>query len=58
MPSQPCPQCKAAAPRLLDATSKHASVLYYRCAKCGHVWTVPKYDPDGPITHITITPKE
>jgi uncharacterized Zn finger protein len=58
MPIRPCPQCKAQTPRLLDKTSDGASVWYYRCEKCGHVWTVPKWDPDGPISHVTITPKE
>ena len=33
---------------MLDSASESAVVIYYRCAACGHVWHVPKSDPDGP----------
>ena len=43
MPIQPCPACARAARRLDDST-KFASVNYYRCEGCGHVWTTSKED--------------
>jgi uncharacterized Zn finger protein len=53
MPSRPCPICTTETVRLLDVASEDAYVNYYRCLNCGHVWTVPKSNPDGPIHHVT-----
>ena len=53
MSIRPCPSCHASSPRFLPATSQHADVNYYRCDPCGHVWTIPKSNPDGPPHHIT-----
>lgn len=52
MPQRPCPACGTDTPRRLDSTSEVAAVNYYRCARCGHVWTVDKQDPSI-VTHIT-----
>jgi transposase-like protein len=52
MPNQPCPHCSADTPRLVEAPSQVASVNYYRCPQCGHVWTVAK-DGSGKSEHIT-----
>lgn len=53
MPICPCPQCHMPVPRWLEATSKDATVNYYRCNACGHVWTVPKDDPNAPPNDVT-----
>ena len=39
MPVQPCPACNRPTPRLLDFTSQLASVNYYQCDWCTHIWT-------------------
>ena len=52
MPYRPCPNCRATAPRLLEATSAAAYVWYVRCATCGHVWTISK---DGKETTQDVT---
>ena len=49
---RPCPHCDTQTSRLLDETSKVASVWYYRCDKCGHLWHVLKADADGPVLHV------
>ena len=57
MPVRPCPECQNPTPRLLDAASQGAYVWYYLCSKCGHLWNVPKNDPDGPQTsNVVDTP--
>jgi len=50
MPVRPCPECQTPTPRLLEAVSKVAEVWYYRCGACGHIWNVPKANPDGAQT--------
>ena len=47
-----CPACGLATPRLLDESSKTASVNYYRCEGCGHVWSAKKED-GVVVKHIT-----
>jgi len=61
MPVRPCPQCRNPTARLLESASEHAHVWYYRCEKCGHVWNVPKNDPDAtprPVTPPRKNPKD
>jgi uncharacterized Zn finger protein len=55
VPPSACPACGAVRLRKLDAPSEFASVNYYRCAECGHVWTTAK-DDSGKITHVTDLP--
>ena len=38
---------------MLDSASEIAVVIYYRCAACGHVWHVPKADPNGPPVTVS-----
>ncbi len=38
-----CDVCNAREARLLHAVSLYCQVDYYRCDRCGHVWTVPKW---------------
>jgi hypothetical protein len=57
MALRPCPVCDAPAPRRLEAPSQDASVTYYRCPECGHVWAADKND-SGKIRHITEIPDE
>jgi hypothetical protein len=57
MPTHSCPDCQHAAPRFLPASSADSSVNYYRCDPCGHVWTIPKDNPNGPPHHVTRPPK-
>ena len=53
MSIRPCPKCQHDTPRLLEAASTDAAVNFYRCTRCGHVWNVSKYYPDGPIWDVT-----
>jgi len=55
VPNQPCPRCGTDTPRLVESASQIATVNYYRCALCGHVWTVAK-DGTGNIHHVTPMP--
>ena len=64
----PCPQCHTPTTlslepivrllepsvRLLEDSSKDALVNYFRCERCGCVWTVPKSDPDAPPQIVTV----
>ena len=50
---QPCAECQSLAIRWLDGPSKDAYVNYYRCDKCGHVWTLPKGESAVAPTAIT-----
>jgi transposase-like protein len=52
VPPTSCPSCRSANFRHLHAPSEQASVNYYRCGQCGHVWTTQKGD-SGKITHVT-----
>ncbi len=36
-----CPKCAAPGQRV-GYVSRYAMVDYYRCRRCGEVWTVPK----------------
>ena len=57
MPVLPCPNCKADTPRELQA-SNFATVNYYRCDECGHVWTTDKRT-NAILEHITpLRPKK
>ena len=57
MSGRPCPECQRPDPRLLEALSRDALVLYYRCAGCAHIWHVWKSDPDGPQRSNIETPQ-
>jgi uncharacterized Zn finger protein len=57
MPPQPCPACFESTPRHLHETSKEAAVDYYRCLKCGHIWTVNKMNPLI-VANVTPLPKK
>src|SRR5215831_11936139 len=52
MPAHHCPDCHGEG-HFLAASSAYAFVDYYRCDRCGLVWTTPK-GADGPILrHVT-----
>ena len=53
MPIRPCPACGAKTPQLLEEPSNYASVWYFRCDTCGHVWAIEK--DTGRTHHITAT---
>jgi len=56
MPIESCPACEhPTPPRNLEEASKDATVNYYRCGKCGHIWTVSK-DGRGTVHHVTPLP--
>ena len=55
MPIRPCPECDKLTIRWLEASSRDAHVNYYRCDGCGHVWTLPKSQPDAAPTAVTRT---
>ena len=54
MPIRPCPECQHQPLRLLEAASKSAWVNYYRCDECGHLWTVPKDQPEAALTDMIL----
>ena len=53
MPTRPCPDCGQPAPRHLPDTSAKSVANFYRCDKCGHVFSVSKDNPDAPSRHVT-----
>ena len=55
MPQRLCLICRIEG-RLLENTSQNVFVLYYRCDRCGHIWTHEKANPDAPPKDITIKP--
>ena len=42
MRAQPCPWCDLPTAKQLTEASKLATVNYYICDLCGHVWTTDK----------------
>ena len=40
-----CPACASDNGRWLKQTSLYATVNYFRCEDCGHVWWIDKRDP-------------
>ena len=53
MASNSCPACHAPTlPVLLETSSSNATVNYYRCEPCAHVWTTPK-DGTAVLRHVT-----
>jgi hypothetical protein len=48
-----CPACGSKHVQWLEDTSKDAYVDYYRCNDGGHVWSVPKDNPDAEPHHVT-----
>ena len=57
MPHRACPVCRVQG-RLLEETSKEALVEYYRCDKCGRIWTHRKADPNSPPTLVTVKARD
>ena len=53
MPTQPCLVCQLLAVRWLETVTEEAHLNYYRCERCGHVWTLPKWQIDADPTAIT-----
>ena len=41
-PQSRCMRCGGSSTHHLDKASQYASVDYYRCDQCGHVWVVEK----------------
>ena len=56
MTVRPCPKCDNTEPRWLEWASFEATVDFYRCQTCGHVWNVDKQDPNGKVTDVTVEP--
>jgi len=48
-----CPNCDHPTPRWLGGPSQDASVDYYRCDVCGHVWNVPTHQPDADAATVS-----
>jgi hypothetical protein len=46
-----CMQCGSSLARHLEGASRHATVDYFRCEQCGHVWAVDKVR--GIVRHVT-----
>jgi hypothetical protein len=43
-----CPHCCHPTPRLLGDSSAGTHVWYFRCEQCGHVFSVPRDNPEAP----------
>jgi hypothetical protein len=43
---------------MLESASEYAHVWYYRCDLCGHVWNVPKNDPNAAPRPVTDPPEK
>ena len=56
MPYRLCPICKLQG-RLLEHTSQDAVVEYFRCDRCGHIWSHQRMDPAAPAVDVAIRPK-
>ena len=50
-----CSECYAGHGRWLPASSAAATVDYFRCGYCSHVWTLPKGQPDAKPVAVTST---
>ena len=55
MPERLCPKCNQSA-RLLTDVSAYAHVNYFRCDRCGHVWSQGKDDPNAILNPVSKTP--
>jgi uncharacterized Zn finger protein len=53
MPESACPRCPNMG-RFLVETSKDTAVDYFRCDRCGHVWSRDKLNPHAPPRDVTI----
>jgi hypothetical protein len=49
-PSSACPRCQSSVTRLLPYVSQQATVDYYCCDPCGHLWTRLKCAPEPTAT--------
>jgi len=47
MPHRICPKCRIEGSLLEMSSSEAYLEYYYRCAKCAHVWTHQKADPEA-----------
>jgi hypothetical protein len=48
-----CPNCHQCQGVPIDSVSQSSHAIYFRCAVCGHVWTIEK---DKPTVVTNVTP--
>jgi predicted RNA-binding Zn-ribbon protein involved in translation (DUF1610 family) len=48
-----CPQCQGPRVLWLADSSRDATVDYFRCGDCGHVWNQPKPGETGDARDVT-----
>jgi rubredoxin len=53
LPHRNCPICTVQG-RLFEHVSQEALVDYYRCDKCGHIWTHHKGNVSAPPRDVTV----
>ena len=46
----PCPSCGTSKARHLDGVSQDATVDFFDCGTCHHLWAVDKRDPSKDVT--------
>ena len=51
----PCPSCGKSEARHLDGVSQDATVDFFDCRTCHHLWAVDKRDPSK-VRHLTPLP--
>jgi hypothetical protein len=57
MPHRLCRNCQIQG-RLLEGPSEDAFVEYWRCDRCGHIWTHDKANPNLPPKDVTVRKSE
>ena len=55
MPHSLCPVCRIEG-TLLESSGEDAVVEYFRCSRCGRIWTHRKGDPNSPAKVTTVKP--
>jgi hypothetical protein len=45
VPPPACPSCQSTATGPLESVSRFTDREYFRCVRCGHIWSQPK--PQG-----------
>jgi rubredoxin len=53
MPHRICPKCRIEG-TLLEMSSSEADLEYYHCAKCAHIWTHQKGDPEAAPPDVSL----
>ena len=42
MSVRPCPKCEIPTARMLASSNRPATIYYYHCERCGHIWSAAR----------------